>query len=112
MNVGSEGIKLDGWVCVHCLLGEYLGCTGIHYGKKTTHWKQCDALGNVFLGNLGSCHPCECHLDASWYQDLEIVETRSTPWTVFFFLPSFVRSVRECCSFFLGDHCHGGVCCD
>ncbi|XP_053509279.1 E3 ubiquitin-protein ligase DTX3L isoform X2 [Ictalurus furcatus] len=27
----------------------------MHYGKKESWWMQCDALGNVLLGNLGSC---------------------------------------------------------
>ncbi len=27
----------------------------MHYGKKAGRWRQCDALDNVLLGNLGSC---------------------------------------------------------
>ncbi|KAK3515771.1 hypothetical protein QTP70_031485, partial [Hemibagrus guttatus] len=32
----------------------------MHYEKKA---RQCLALGNVLLGNLGSCHPCGCYFD-------------------------------------------------
>lgn len=39
-------------VHVCCLHGEEMaqGCT---MGKKASRWTQCDALGNVLLGNLG-----------------------------------------------------------
>ena len=37
--------------------------TRMHYEKKTNQQKQCDALGNVLLGNLGSCHPYGCYSD-------------------------------------------------
>ncbi len=30
--------------------------------KKASGQRQCDALGIVLLGNLGSCHPCGCFL--------------------------------------------------
>ncbi|MEQ2276042.1 hypothetical protein XENORESO_012783 [Xenotaenia resolanae] len=33
--------------------------TGVHYGKTA----RCDGLANVLLENLGTCHPCGCHLD-------------------------------------------------
>lgn len=33
------------------------GCTF----KKASWWRQCDALNNVLLGNLGPCLPCECY---------------------------------------------------
>ncbi|KAK3570976.1 hypothetical protein QTP86_031838, partial [Hemibagrus guttatus] len=35
----------------------------MHYGKKASWQRQCHALGNVLLGNLGSCHPCACYFD-------------------------------------------------
>ena len=31
----------------------------MHYGKKLSWWRQCDALGNALLGNTGSCG-CYC----------------------------------------------------
>ena len=34
----------------------------MHYGKRATWWRQCDALGNVLLGKLGSCH---LHVDVT-----------------------------------------------
>lgn len=38
--------------------------TRMHYGeKKASRQRQCDALGNVQLRNLGSYHPCECYFD-------------------------------------------------
>ncbi|KAK3509829.1 hypothetical protein QTP70_012764 [Hemibagrus guttatus] len=37
--------------------------TRMHYGKKASRWRQCHALGNVLLGNLGSCHPCGYYFD-------------------------------------------------
>uniref|UniRef100_A0AAY5JYT4 Cadherin domain-containing protein n=1 Tax=Esox lucius TaxID=8010 RepID=A0AAY5JYT4_ESOLU len=30
---------------------------------EASRWRQCDALGNVLLGNLGSCHSCGCKFD-------------------------------------------------
>ena len=33
--------------------------TRIHYGKEPSQ----DALSNVLLRNLGSCHPCGCYFD-------------------------------------------------
>ncbi|KAK3575103.1 hypothetical protein QTP86_020701, partial [Hemibagrus guttatus] len=37
--------------------------TRMHYGKKASWWRQCHALGNILLKNLGSCHPCGCYFD-------------------------------------------------
>ena len=37
--------------------------TRMHYGKKGGRRSQCDALGNILLGNLGSCHLCGCYSD-------------------------------------------------
>ncbi|XP_053084513.1 endoplasmic reticulum protein SC65 isoform X3 [Pangasianodon hypophthalmus] len=37
--------------------------TRTHYGKKTSWQRQCDALGNVLLGNLESWHSCGCYFD-------------------------------------------------
>ncbi len=34
-----------------------------HYRKKASRRRQRDALRNVLLGNLGSCHPCGCYFD-------------------------------------------------
>ena len=48
--------------CVSLILGKR--STRMHYGKKASWQRQCDALGNVLLGNLGSCHsPCGCYFD-------------------------------------------------
>ena len=46
-----------------CMYGSNLHGTRIHYGKKASQWRQCDILGNVLLGNLGSCHPYGCYFD-------------------------------------------------
>ncbi len=35
----------------------------MHYGKKASWRRQCDVLGNVLLGNFGSCHSCGCYFD-------------------------------------------------
>ena len=35
----------------------------MHCGKKASWWRQCDALGNILLGNLGSWHSRGCYLD-------------------------------------------------
>ncbi|KAK3553071.1 hypothetical protein QTP86_031172 [Hemibagrus guttatus] len=50
---------VDGRVHVHRLPGEHVasGCT---MGSRR---RQCHALGNVMLGNLGSCHPCGYYFD-------------------------------------------------
>ncbi|KAK3523406.1 hypothetical protein QTP86_031805 [Hemibagrus guttatus] len=37
--------------------------TRMHYGKKVCRRRQCPALDNVLLGNLGSCRPCGCYWD-------------------------------------------------
>lgn len=43
---------LDGQVCVHHLPGETPG-TSVHYEKKASQQRHCDALSNDLLGNLG-----------------------------------------------------------
>ena len=35
----------------------------MHCGKKASWWRQCDALGYILLGNLGSWHSRGCYLD-------------------------------------------------
>ena len=35
----------------------------MHYEKKASRWRQCYALGNVLLGNLGSWHSCGGYSD-------------------------------------------------
>ena len=47
---------MDGQVCVFFVPGEHMapGCT------KGSWWRQCVALENVLLRNLGSCHPYGC----------------------------------------------------
>lgn len=35
----------------------------MHYGKKAGQRRQSDALGNVLLGNLGSCPSCACFFE-------------------------------------------------
>ena len=37
--------------------------TRMNYRKMASRQRQCDALGNVLLENLGSCHPCGCYSD-------------------------------------------------
>ena len=47
-----------------CVCISYLGNTWyqeLHYRKKASWQRQCDALADVLLGNLGSCHPCGCY---------------------------------------------------
>lgn len=36
--------------------------TMMHSGKKASQERQCDALGSVLLGNLGSCYLCGCYM--------------------------------------------------
>lgn len=36
-------------------------CSRMHYGKKVSRWRQCDALVDVILGHFGFWHPCERH---------------------------------------------------
>ena len=50
-------ININTGVC--CLPGDHR----MHYGKKASRRRWCDALGNVLLGNLGSCHPWGCYFD-------------------------------------------------
>ena len=52
---------MAGCVCLSLTLGTH--GTRMHYGKKASWRRQCDAFGNVLLGNLGSCHPCGCYSD-------------------------------------------------
>jgi len=56
--------------------------TRMLYGKKASRRRQCDALGNVLLGNLGSCHSCGCYFDTT---HLNIVADHTHPFmeTVF-----------------------------
>ena len=57
--------------------------TGIHYGKKASWLRQCDALGNVLLGNLGSCHSYRCYFDT---YHLSIIADRihTLSWKLYF----------------------------
>ncbi|KAL0181699.1 hypothetical protein M9458_024105, partial [Cirrhinus mrigala] len=50
----------------------------MHYGKKASQRRQCDALGNIQLGILGSCHPCGCYFDTTTY--LSIVADYAQPF--------------------------------
>ncbi|KAK3575380.1 hypothetical protein QTP86_025787, partial [Hemibagrus guttatus] len=52
---------VDVRVCVSLTWGTH--GARMHYGKKVSRRRQCPALGNVLLGNLGSCHPCGCYFD-------------------------------------------------
>ncbi len=54
---------LGGWLCACTSLTWGTHGTKMQYSKKASLWRQCDALGNVLLGNLGSCHPCGCYFD-------------------------------------------------
>ena len=42
-----------------------LACTG----KKASRRRQYNALGNVLLGNIGSCHSCGCYFETSIVAD-------------------------------------------
>ncbi|KAK3520557.1 hypothetical protein QTP70_026490 [Hemibagrus guttatus] len=57
----SRFLHVDGRVCASLTWGTH--GTRMHYGKKVSQRRQCHALGNVLLGNLGSCHPCGCYFD-------------------------------------------------
>lgn len=39
--------------------------TKMHCEKMTSRWRECDALGNVLLGTLGSSRSCGHQLDTS-----------------------------------------------
>ena len=52
---------MDGLMCASLTWGKH--GTRMHYEKKACQRRQCDALGNVLLGNLGCCHPCGCYFD-------------------------------------------------
>ncbi|KAK3570928.1 hypothetical protein QTP86_030463, partial [Hemibagrus guttatus] len=47
-----------------CVCAAYLGNTWHQDAlREDGKQRQCHALGNVLLGNLGSCHPCGCYFD-------------------------------------------------
>ena len=50
-----------GWPGAYVSLTWRTHGTRMHYGEKASRWRQCDALGNVLLGNLGSCYSCGCY---------------------------------------------------
>ncbi|KAK3543439.1 hypothetical protein QTP70_020917, partial [Hemibagrus guttatus] len=50
-----------GWLGACASLTWGVHGTRMHYGNKASWRRQC--LGNVLLGNLGSCHPCGCYFD-------------------------------------------------
>ena len=52
-------------------------------GRRQARWRQCDALGNVLLGNFGSCHQVDNTLTHTTY--LSIVTNHVLPFmeTVF-----------------------------
>ena len=52
-----------GWLGRCALLTWGTQGSGMHYGKKARWWRQCNALGNVVVGNFGSCHSCGCNFD-------------------------------------------------
>ena len=54
---------LSGWLGARALLTWGTHGTRMHYGEKTRRRRQYNALGNVLLGNHGSCHPCGCYFD-------------------------------------------------
>ncbi len=51
------------WLGVHELFTWGRDGTRMHYGKKVSWQRHCDALGSVLLGNLGSWHSCEYYFD-------------------------------------------------
>lgn len=58
-------------ICLHQVDGQVqcVTCQGNIWhkdaqdGKKGNWQRQCDAMGNVLLGNLGYCQQCGCHFD-------------------------------------------------
>ena len=46
-----------------CMRVANLGNTSQGCIMGRSRLRQCDALGSVLLGNLGSCHPCGCYFD-------------------------------------------------
>lgn len=62
IRTGPWQHDVDDWVKCASLTW---GIPGIrmHYGDMASRQRQCDALGNVQLRNLGSYHPCECYFD-------------------------------------------------
>ena len=53
----------SGWPGVYASLPWGTHAIRMHYGEKASRQRQCDALDNVLLGNLGSCHPWWCYFD-------------------------------------------------
>ena len=54
----------------------------MHCGEKESWQRPCGALGNVLLGNLGSCHPCGCyfdmyHLPMHYYRSYSLMDVGS-----------------------------------
>ena len=52
-----------GWLGACASLTSGTHGTRMQCGKKASLQRQCDALGNVLPGNLGSCHPCGRYFD-------------------------------------------------
>ncbi|KAK3532978.1 hypothetical protein QTP70_006210 [Hemibagrus guttatus] len=75
--MGSQGSLM------HALERKLDYTSRIHYGKKASRRRQCHAFGNVLLGNLGSCNPCDVTLTRTTY--LSIVADHVHPFmeTVF-----------------------------
>lgn len=73
MGMGCESLLIpvgtESWSMWSEHVFSHISCTWVtpgtkmHYGKKASWWGQCDALGNVRLGNQGSCRPCGCYFD-------------------------------------------------
>ena len=63
----SFSFRSRGWPCTCAPITWGSDGTRMHWGKTTSWWRECDALGNVLLGNPGSGHSFErqfdtCHL--------------------------------------------------
>lgn len=52
-------------------------------GNTSSLQRQCDALGRVLLGNLGSWHPCACYFDITY---LSVVTNNAHPFMETIFL--------------------------
>ncbi|KAF7644629.1 hypothetical protein LDENG_00218890 [Lucifuga dentata] len=63
----------------------YLGkrCTRLHYAKKVSRQRQSDDLGNVLLGNFGSCIHVDVTLTRTTYLNITADQVHFFMTTVF-----------------------------
>uniref|UniRef100_A0A8C4N7B6 Transposase Tc1-like domain-containing protein n=1 Tax=Eptatretus burgeri TaxID=7764 RepID=A0A8C4N7B6_EPTBU len=84
---------LDHVDCPYALFTWGSDGTKMHCGKTTSRWRECDALGNVLLGNPGSGHSCGHQFDTC-HRPKTSLQTRYTPswqWYSLMALTSFSR---------------------